>query len=74
MTRIQTIDAIKAKLDSLTDEQLSSISHLADAYARDIPPEDEATIAGIGEGVAQAKRGERVSQTEVDAVLKRPWR
>lgn len=67
MTRTQTIDTIKAKLDVLSDEQLSSLADIADAYARSIPPEDEATRAAIAEGLAQAKRGEFASQAEVDA-------
>ena len=33
MTRIQTIDQIKSKLDKLTDEQLAAIAQMANALA-----------------------------------------
>jgi len=74
MTRAETIDTIKSKLDAMTDEQLAALADMADAYTRPEPVEDEATRAAIAEGVAQSKAGERAPQHLVDELLKQPWR
>ncbi len=74
MTRMQAIDAIKAKLDEMTDEQVQALADIAEAYTRAVAVEDDATKAAIAEGVRQAKAGQRVSAAEADALLKRPWR
>ena len=64
MTRTQTIDIIKAKLDELSDEQLAALADMADAYARAIPDENDATKAAIAEGMAQVDRGEFASDEQ----------
>ncbi len=74
MTRSDTLDRLKAKLDKLSDEQIAAIADMAEACVRDAPPEDEATRAAIAEGIAEAKAGLRVSQSEMDMLLKQPWR
>ena len=65
MTRTQAIDIIKAKLDELSDEQPAALADIADAYARAIPDEDEATRKAVAEGLAQADRGEFASEADV---------
>ncbi|MEQ1710847.1 MAG: hypothetical protein ABL908_05545 [Hyphomicrobium sp.] len=65
MTRTETIDIIRSKLDALTTEQLTALADMADALARDVPVEDDATRAAIAEGVAQADRGEFATDQQV---------
>jgi predicted transcriptional regulator len=71
MTRTQAIDTIKAKLDELTTEQLAALADIADAFARDVPDEDDATRAAIAEGIAQADRGEFATDDQVKAAFAR---
>lgn len=49
MTRTQVIEAIKAKLDLLTTEQLAALTAIVDAFTRNVPDEDDATRAATGE-------------------------
>lgn len=71
MTRAEAIDTITAKLDKLTSEQLVALADMADAFARDVPAEDDATRAAIAEGIAQADRGEFATDEDVAAALAR---
>ena len=71
MTRTEAIDTIKAKLDKLTSEQLAALADMADALARDVPDEDDATRAAIAEGLAQADRGEYATDEQVAAAFAR---
>lgn len=71
MTRIEAIDTIKAKLDELTTEQLNALADMTGALARDVPDEDDATRAAIGEGLAQADRGEFATDDQVAAAFAR---
>ena len=71
MTRNKTIDVIRAKLDVLSDDQLSSLADIADAYVRAIVEEDPTTHAAIAEGVAQADRGEFASEVQIATAFAR---
>ena len=71
MTRTEAIDAIKAKLDELTYEQLIALADIVDALARDIPDEDGTTRAAIAEGIAQADRAEFATDDQVKAAFAR---
>jgi hypothetical protein len=52
-------------------EVLEQLVADADAGVFDIPDEH---MAGVLEGLEQARRGEFASDSEVDAVLRKPWR
>mgnify|MGYP001250089550 CR=1 FL=1 len=65
MTRAEAFDTIKAKLDKLSDGQLTALADIADAYTRSIPNEGEATRAAIALGLAQADRAAFASPQDV---------
>lgn len=69
MTRTKTI--FMTGLRELTNEQLTALANIADAFARDMPDEDETTRAAIVEGIAQADRGEFATDEEVAMALAR---
>ena len=74
MTKTEAIDQIHSTLPALTTEQAQALAEMAAAWARLPPPEDEATLAAIAEGIAQADHGEFADPAEVDALLDRPWK
>ena len=71
MTRNQTIDLIRAKLDELSNDQLTSLADIADAYTRAVTDEDTATHTAIAEGIAQTDRSDFSSDTQVAAAFAR---
>jgi predicted transcriptional regulator len=71
MTKMEAIAQIEATLPALTTEQAQALAALAEAWTRPTPPEDEATRAAIAEGLAQADRGEFVSEADVAAAFAR---
>ena len=71
MTRTEAIAQIEAKLPALTTEQAKALAELAEAWTREAPPEDAETRAAIAEGLAQADRGEFVSDADVAVAFAR---
>ena len=69
MTRTNTI--FMTGLRKLTNEQLTALAHIADAFARDMPDEDDTTRATIVEGITQADRGEFATDERVAAAFAR---
>lgn len=64
MTKTQAITVLEKSIPALTEEQAQVLAELAEAFTRDTP-EDDATRAAIREGLAEADRGEFVSDSEV---------
>jgi predicted transcriptional regulator len=49
------------------------LAEIATAWTRAAPAEDDATLAAIREGLAEADRGEFVDPAVLDGLLARPW-
>lgn len=74
MTKL--LDEAIATIRALPDEEqdLAAEMLMIVAGRRDAPYQlDEDERKAVQQGLAEADRGEFASQTEVDAVLKRPW-
>jgi len=75
---IKVLEDAIAKVKKLPEDRQAYVAEVleqliadADAGVFDIPDEH---MAGVLEGLEQARRGELASDTEVEAVLRRPWR
>jgi predicted transcriptional regulator len=68
---IEKIRRLPEDRQAYAAEVLEQLVADADAGLFEIPDEH---MEGVLEGLAQARRGEFASETEVDAVLRKPWR
>ena len=67
MTRNEAIAKIAATLPQLSDERVQTLAEIAEGWTDDTarPAEDDDTRAAIANGIAQARRGEFATETEV---------
>jgi hypothetical protein len=73
MTRHEAIVRITATLSKLSDERVETLAEIAQGFAEDAlrPPEDEHTRRAIAQGLAEARRGDFASDSEVADAYKR---
>ncbi|HEY1245853.1 MAG TPA: hypothetical protein VGF29_13590 [Hyphomicrobiaceae bacterium] len=73
MTRTEAIAKITASLPRLTDEHVQILAEIAQGWIDDAktPPENDATRAAIAHGIAQGRRGDFATDTEVAAAYAR---
>jgi predicted transcriptional regulator len=69
----EAIARIQSTLPELTAAQAEALAEIATAWTRAAPAEDDATLAAIREGLAEADRGEFVDPAVLDGLLARPW-